>query len=141
MCGMGSPKKTAGYQLDFDMIFLRSRLYKTCKYYISLRNFYLKKLYAKLSWSSYYCAILPQTCLCCNLISSCSCKLTTSSLVAGVVETVCLHNWPSSSHSFGGKMVFNISSVSFLTSAAKGPFAATSSYYNIKATCSVYLKW
>lgn len=56
------------------------------------------------------------TCLCCSRISSCSCRLTTSNLVAGVVDTSCLHNCPSSSHSFGGKIVLRISSVSCFSS-------------------------
>lgn len=60
------------------------------------------------------------TCLCCNLISNCSCKLTTSKRVAGVVETCCRHFCPSSSHSFGGKIVLSISSVSLRASAASG---------------------
>ena len=70
-------------------------------------------------------------CLCCSLRSSCSCNVTiviitilitvsvlitwrfiTSSLVAGVELTDCLHSLPSSSHSRGGRMLSRISCVS-----------------------------
>ena len=39
----------------------------------------------------------------------------TSNLVAGVDETLCLHNCPSSSHSLGGRMESSSSSVSLLS--------------------------
>ena len=37
-------------------------------------------------------------------------------LVAGVEDTLCLHSFPSSSHSLGGRMLSRISSVSVLSS-------------------------
>jgi hypothetical protein len=39
----------------------------------------------------------------------------TSSLVAGVDETLCLQSWQSSSHSLGGRIESSSSSVSLLT--------------------------
>jgi len=41
-----------------------------------------------------------------------TCKLITSSLVAGVAETDCRHNCPFDSHSSGGRIESRISSVS-----------------------------
>lgn len=50
-------------------------------------------------------------CLCCSLVSSCSWRLITSSLVAGVLETLCTHCWPPSLQSRGGRIELRISSV------------------------------
>lgn len=40
-------------------------------------------------------------------------------LVAGVEDTLCLHSFPSSSHSLGGRMLSRISSVSDLNVATR----------------------
>jgi hypothetical protein len=42
---------------------------------------------------------VSRACRCSRRWSSCSCKLITSSRVAGVLETYCTHSWPSSVHS------------------------------------------
>lgn len=55
--------------------------------------------------------------VCCSLVSSISCKLITSWRVAGVLDTDCCHNWPSSSQQRGGNIEFRISSVSLLVSS------------------------
>ena len=69
-------------------------------------------------------------CLCSSFWSSCSCKLITSSLVAGVEETLCLHNCPLSSHSLGGKMESKISSVSLLwASDSVSPLSESSFFF------------
>jgi hypothetical protein len=40
-----------------------------------------------------------------------TCRLITSSLVAGVLDTYCTHSWPSLVHSLGGRIEFSMSSV------------------------------
>ena len=59
-------------------------------------------------------------CLCWRLVSSFSCRLMTSSLVAGVLDTLCTHSCPPSLHSRGGRMELRISSVSLLFWASTG---------------------
>jgi hypothetical protein len=48
---------------------------------------------------------------CCSLRSSASCRLTTSILVAGVLDTCCVQSWPSCVHDLGGRSVARMSSV------------------------------
>lgn len=56
---------------------------------------------------------VSRACVCCSRVSSISCKLITSWRVAGTLDTVCVHSWPSSSQQRGGRMAFSTSSVSF----------------------------
>merc|ERR1712129_523650 len=49
--------------------------------------------------------------LCSSFLSSSSWRFTTSWRVVGTEDTYCTHNWPSSVHSLGGRILFNMSSV------------------------------
>lgn len=64
---------------------------------------------------------VSRACVCCNRESNVSWRLITSCRVAGVLETVCVQSWPSSSQQRGGRIVFKISSVSLCGSTNTPP--------------------